>query len=138
MHTLLTFFYYISTYLNGHYCQGALCKNTVFLCQAQARERYRIQNTHPFILNLSTLFTKTKYLVVSLGAKGRIQVCGHFFSTKCKISNLLLLCTVNIIDLGFFFEKSLSQVFGRTKLQKKDLAIYFFVLLRKVIAVLKN
>ena len=42
-----------------------------------------------------------------------------------------------MIDLGLFFEKSLSQVFGRTKLQKKDLEIYFFVLLKKVIAILR-
>ena len=41
----------------------------------------------------------------------------------------------NMIDLGLFIEKSLSQVFSRIKLHnKKDLEIFFF-LLKKVISI---
>ena len=38
-------------------------------------------------------------------------------------------CTVSMIDLGLFFlEKSLSEVLGRIKFNKKDLEIYIFYL----------
>ena len=49
---------------------------------------------------------------------------------------MLNVCTLDMIDLVFFLEKSLSQVFGRIKLRKKDLEIYIYFLLKKVIVIL--
>ena len=50
---------------------------------------------------------------------------------------MLNVCTLDMIDLGFFLEKSLSQVFCRIKLRKKDLEIYIYFLLKKVIVILR-
>ena len=45
---------------------------------------------------------------------------------SCKF-NAQFAWAVSMIDLGFIsLEKSLSEVFGRIELHKKDLEIYFF------------
>ena len=38
---------------------------------------------------------------------------------------MFTVCRVDMMDLGLFFEQSLSQVLGFLKLHKKDLGIYF-------------
>ena len=45
--------------------------------------------------------------------------------------------TLNFLDGNFFLEKSISQVFGRKKLHKKDLEIYIFKL-KKVISIKRS
>ena len=47
-------------------------------------------------------------------------------------------CTIDMIELGLFKDKFLSQVFGLLKLPKKgSINIYIYILLKKVIEILR-
>ena len=59
----------------------------------------------------------------------------HFqFENICVLC--IWYCAVDMIDLGLFIEKFLSQVFGRIKLHKKG-SKNIFLLLKKVITILR-
>ena len=75
-----------------------------------------------------------EFLLVWLSIKDNSMLCSVY-------SNLLdiIICTLHIIDFFLLVKKTLSQVFGRTKLHKRGSRnIFFSHLFNKVIAIKKQ